>query len=76
MTDMTDKKGLLIEENIINSIKSLLTGWVNELLGEVEFLIPPIEFTHKPNEGFSLRPSPPMAVSFPLRIYRLENFPV
>jgi hypothetical protein len=52
MTDMTDKKGSYIEEIIINSIKSLLSGRVNELLGEVEFLIPPVEFTHKPNGGY------------------------
>jgi hypothetical protein len=43
MTDMTDK-GLFMEENIINSLKSLLAGRVNELLGEAEFQIPPIEF--------------------------------
>jgi hypothetical protein len=41
-----------IEENIINSLKFLLSGRVNELLGEAEFLIPPIEFTHKPNGGY------------------------
>jgi hypothetical protein len=43
MTDMTDKS-LFIEENIINSLKSLLSGRVNELLGETEYPIPPIEF--------------------------------
>jgi hypothetical protein len=43
MTDMTDKS-LFIEENIINSVKSLLSGRVNELLGETEYPIPPIEF--------------------------------
>jgi hypothetical protein len=36
---------LFIEESIINSIKTLLTGRVNELLGEVEWPIPPIEFS-------------------------------
>jgi hypothetical protein len=40
---MTDK-GLYIEEIIINSLKSLLTGRVNELLRETEYPIPPIEF--------------------------------
>jgi hypothetical protein len=40
---MTDKS-LFIEEIIINSVKSLLTGRVNELLGETEYPIPPIEF--------------------------------
>jgi hypothetical protein len=40
---MTDK-GLFIEEIIINSLKSLLKGRVNELLTETEFPIPPVEF--------------------------------
>jgi hypothetical protein len=40
---MTDK-GSFIEEIIINSLKSLLAGRVNELLGEAEYPIPPIEF--------------------------------
>jgi hypothetical protein len=40
---MTDK-ALFIEEIIINSLKSLLAGRVNELLGETEHPIPPIEF--------------------------------
>jgi hypothetical protein len=43
MTDMTDK-ALFIEEIIINSLKSLLAGRVNELLEETEYPIPPIEF--------------------------------
>jgi hypothetical protein len=43
MTDMTDKS-LFIEEIIINSLKSLLAGRVNELLEETEYPIPPIEF--------------------------------
>jgi hypothetical protein len=42
MTDMTDKS--LLEENILNSVKKLLSGRVNELLGEMEFPIPPVEF--------------------------------
>jgi hypothetical protein len=37
-------KGLFIEEIVINSLKSLLAGRVNELLGETEYPIPPIEF--------------------------------
>ena len=40
---MTDK-ALFIEEIIINSLKSLLAGRVNTLLGEMEYPIPPIEF--------------------------------
>jgi hypothetical protein len=43
MTDMTDK-ALFIEEKILNSVKKLLSGRVNELLGEMEYPIPPIEF--------------------------------
>jgi hypothetical protein len=52
MTDMTDKKCLYMEENIINSLKSLLAGRVNELLREAAFLIPPVEFTNKPHRGY------------------------
>jgi hypothetical protein len=43
MTGMTDK-GLFIEETLLNSVKKLLSGRVNELLGEGEDAIPPIEF--------------------------------
>jgi hypothetical protein len=43
MTDMTDKT-LFIEEIIINSLKFLLAGRVNELLEETEYPIPPVEF--------------------------------
>jgi hypothetical protein len=42
MTDMTDK-ALHIEEILLNSVKKLLSGRVNELLGETEYPIPPIE---------------------------------
>jgi hypothetical protein len=44
MTDMTDKEGLFIEEILLNSVKKLLSGRVNELLGEMEYPIPPVEF--------------------------------
>jgi hypothetical protein len=40
---MTDKE-LFIEEKIINSVKKLLSGRVNELLGEMKYFLPPIEF--------------------------------
>jgi hypothetical protein len=40
---MTDK-ALFIEEIIINSLKKLLSGRVNELLEETEYPIPPVEF--------------------------------
>jgi hypothetical protein len=43
MTDMTDKT-LFIEEILLNSVKKLLAGRVNELLEEIEYPIPPIEF--------------------------------
>jgi hypothetical protein len=43
MTDMTDKS-LFIEEKIIKSVKKLLSGRVNERLGETEYPIPLIEF--------------------------------
>jgi hypothetical protein len=36
--------GTFIEETILNSVKMIFLGRVNELLGEVEFMIPPIEF--------------------------------
>jgi hypothetical protein len=45
MTDMTDKEGQFIEEILLNSVKKLLSGRVNELLGETEYPILPIEFT-------------------------------
>jgi hypothetical protein len=40
---MTDKE-LFIEEIVLNSLKKLLSGRVNELLEETEYPIPPIEF--------------------------------
>jgi hypothetical protein len=49
---MGDNRGLYIEESILNAVKSLLAGRVNEVLGEAEFLIPPIEFTHKLNWSY------------------------
>jgi hypothetical protein len=41
---MTDRKVFYIEEIILNSVKKLLSGRVNELLGDVEFRIAPVEF--------------------------------
>jgi hypothetical protein len=43
MTDMTDKS-IFIEENIINAVRKLLSGQVNEILEETEYPIPPIAF--------------------------------
>jgi hypothetical protein len=37
------KNGVFVEESILNSVKKLLLGRVNELLGEVEYPIRPIE---------------------------------
>jgi hypothetical protein len=52
---MTDK-GLFIEEIIINSLKSLLAGRINELLGEMEYPIPPIEFGRSLSGGYADTP--------------------
>jgi hypothetical protein len=41
---MGDNRGLYIEESIVGGVKGLLSGRVNELLGEVEFPVPVIEF--------------------------------
>jgi hypothetical protein len=41
---MGDNRGLYIEESIIGGVKRLLSGRVNELLGEAEFPVPPVEF--------------------------------
>ncbi|MDR2434212.1 MAG: hypothetical protein LBD47_06565 [Treponema sp.] len=43
MTDMTDKE-LFIEEKLLNSVKKLLSGRLNELLEGTEYPIPPVEF--------------------------------
>jgi hypothetical protein len=60
---MTDKE-LFIEEIIINSLKSLLTGPVNELLGETEYPIPPIEFgNYRGGSGVAGTCSPVISLS-------------
>jgi hypothetical protein len=41
---MNDNRLLYIEEAIVGAVKRLLAGRVNELLGETEYPIPPIEF--------------------------------
>jgi hypothetical protein len=43
MTDMTDKESF-IEEKLLNSVKKLLSGRINELLEETEYPISPVEF--------------------------------
>ena len=55
MTDMTDK-GLFIEEILLNSLKKLLSDRVNELLGEMEYPIPPIEFGRSVSGGYAVTP--------------------
>jgi hypothetical protein len=58
VTDMTDK-ALFIEEILLNSVEKLLLGRVNELLGETEYPIPPIEFRQGRNSmagGYSVAP--------------------
>jgi hypothetical protein len=52
MTDMTDKS-LFIEEILLNSLKNLLSGPVNGLLGGMEYPIPPIEFGQSGFTGLS-----------------------
>jgi hypothetical protein len=52
MTDMTDKS-LSIEEKLLNSVKKVLSGRVNELLGETEYPIPPVEFGQSGYTGLS-----------------------
>jgi hypothetical protein len=41
---MSDNRDLYIEESIVGAAKRLLLGRVNELLGEVEDAVPPVEF--------------------------------
>jgi hypothetical protein len=41
---MSDNRILFVEETIIGVVKRLLAGRVNELLGETEYPIPPVEF--------------------------------
>jgi hypothetical protein len=45
--------GLYIEESLLNSVKKLLAGRVNELLGEMEDAIPGIEFGQSGCTGLS-----------------------
>jgi hypothetical protein len=52
---MTDK-ALLIEEKLLNSVEMLLSGRVNELLGEMEYPIPPVEFGHPLAGNYAITP--------------------
>jgi len=44
-----------VESRIYNAVRGLLTGRVNEILGELEFPIPPIEFGDT-GSGFAVTP--------------------
>jgi hypothetical protein len=54
--DMTDREGLYIEETIINAVKALLSERVNEILGEAEWAVLPIEFGDSPVQGYAITP--------------------
>jgi hypothetical protein len=53
---MSDNRALFIEESIINGVKRLLAGRVNELLGEGVYVVPPVEFSRRNAGGFGLTP--------------------
>lgn len=52
---MSDNRTLYVEEAIIGAVKRLLTGRVNEILRDWEFLIPVIEFGNV-GGGYALAP--------------------
>jgi hypothetical protein len=52
---MTDK-GLFFEKILMNAVENLLSGRVNELLGETEYAIPPIEFLQSPCGDYAVKP--------------------
>jgi hypothetical protein len=52
---VTDK-ALFIEEILLDSVRGLLLGRVNELLGEREDPVPPVEFGSFPLGGYAVRP--------------------
>ena len=52
---MTDKE-LFIEEILLNSLKKLLSGPVNELLGDTKYPVPPIEFGRSLAGGYTVTP--------------------
>jgi len=56
---MTDNK-VFIEQRIIEAVKGLLTGQVNEIFGKWEFLVPVIEFG---NIGSNYTMAPVVTVS-------------
>ncbi|AEF80271.1 hypothetical protein [Leadbettera azotonutricia] len=66
---MSDNRDLYIEEGITNAVKILLTGRVNELLGESEFQIAPLEFSDR----WSAAPAGVGAVAPVLRLSECER---
>jgi hypothetical protein len=53
---MTDREGLYIEEIIINAVKAFLSERVNEILGEAEWAVLPVEFGDSPGHGYVVTP--------------------
>jgi hypothetical protein len=48
--------GLFIEEKMLDAVRKLLSGRVNELLGEIEFPIPLVEFGRSLTRGNTVTP--------------------
>jgi hypothetical protein len=67
---MSDNRALLIEESIINGVKWLLSGRVNELLGEGVYMVPPVEVSLRNAGGFGLTP---FAVTPEIRLSACER---
>jgi hypothetical protein len=57
---MSDNRALFVEEAIMGAVKQLLSGRVNEMLGEAQFSIPLVEFG---GYSGSLTISPAIALS-------------
>ena len=53
---MSEDRALFIEEAIIGAVKGLLVGRVNEILNEVQFIVPVIEFGYI-GGGYALAPA-------------------
>jgi hypothetical protein len=49
-------EGLFMEESIIGAVRGLLTGRVNEVLGEADCSVPPIEFSERQGGNYAIRP--------------------
>jgi hypothetical protein len=53
---MNDNRDLVVEEAITGAVKWLLTGRMNELLGEIEHPIPPVEFGRSVSGVYAVTP--------------------